>query len=356
MRASSSAQPPEGASLSETAPSPGAPPPRRRGHKRHVVLLLALFGAGGAALWRTVRLAYDGPGPLAEPVQLVVPRGGSSEIAAALAERGVIADARAFGIAAWATRGQGPLRAAEFAFPAQASLRQVLDILRHARPVQRRVTIAEGLTARQIAALLERTEGLTGEVPQIDEGALLPETYSYQWGDNRAGIVRRAEQAMTRALAEAWNGRADNLPLATPREALILASIVERETGKPEERPLVASVFVNRLRRNMALQSDPTAAYAATDGAPLDRPLSRADLDRDHPFNTYRMRGLPPGPIATPGRESLRAATQPAETEFLYFVADGTGGHAFARTLDEHNRNVARLREMERRRSESGRG
>jgi UPF0755 protein len=260
----------------------------------------------------------------------------------------VIRDQRAFLAAAWLTRDQGPLRAAEFVFPAGASLREVLEVLRRARPVQRRLTIPEGLTARQIAALLEAAEGLTGEVPPFDEGALLPETYAYQWGDTRAAVVRRADAAMEAALAETWASRAPNLPLRTPREMLILASIVERETGKAEERARVAGVFINRLRRGMPLQSDPTTAYAAADGGVLDRPLTRADLDRDHPFNTYRIRGLPPGPIASPGRESLRATVQPEATEFIFFVADGTGGHAFARTLEEHNRNVARWREIER--------
>lgn len=314
------------------------------------VLLLAGLGAGGA--WYA-RETYAAPGPLAEPAQVVIPRGGTAAIAESLAERGVIADARAFLAAAWLTRGEGPLRAAEFAFPAGASLRDVLEILRSARPVQRRLTIPEGLTARQIAALIERTEGLTGETPAFDEGALLPETYAFQWGDTRAAVVRRATQAMEAALAETWAARAPNLPLASPREALILASIVERETGKAEERARVAGVFINRLRRNMPLQSDPTAAYAAADGGVLERPLTRADLDRDHPFNTYRVRGLPPGPIASPGRESLRAAVQPEATEFIFFVADGTGGHAFARTLDEHNRNVARWRQIERERAAS---
>jgi UPF0755 protein len=311
------------------------------------LLLLGLLA--GALAWGALHL-YRAPGPLAAPTQLVVPRGGSAAIAAALEGAGVIQDGRLFAAAAWATRGQGALRAGEFQFPAGASVADVLEVLRHARPVQRRLTIPEGLTARQVAALLERAEGLTGEVPVLDEGGVLPETYAYQWGDARAALVRRAAAAMEAALAEAWAARAPGLPLATPREALVLASIVEEETARPEERPRIAAVFLNRLRRGMPLQSDPTVVYAVSGGAgALDRALSRADLERDHPFNTYRNRGLPPAPIAAPGRESLRAVTRPAATEELYFVADGSGGHAFARTLEEHNRNVARWREIEQR-------
>jgi UPF0755 protein len=311
--------------------------------------VLALLA--GAATWQAQRL-YRAPGPLAEPAQIVIPRGGTEAIAEALRAAGVIRDPRVFALATWATRGQGPLRAAEFALPAGASVAEVLDVLRHARPVQRRLTIPEGLTAKQITALLARAEGLVGEAATPAEGAVLPETYAYQWGDDRAALLRRAEAAMTQALAECWAARAENLPLASPREALILASIVERETALPAERPRIAAVFLNRLRQGMPLQSDPTVAYAAGEGGALDRPLTRTDLDRDHPFNTYRVRGLPPAPIAAPGLAALRAVTRPATTDDLYFVADGSGGHAFARTLEEHNRNVARWREVERRRAE----
>jgi UPF0755 protein len=311
------------------------------------VVLLA-----GLAAWQGLRV-YRAPGPLAEARQLVLPRGGTEDIAEALAEAGIIASRRNFTLAAWLTKGDGRLRAAEFAFPANASLQQVLDILRHARPVQRRLTIPEGLTAQQIAALLEQAEGLTGPVPSFAEGSVLPETYAYQWGDDRAALLRRAEAAMSHLLAKLWANRAPNLPLVSPGEAVTLASIVERETALPEERPRVAAVFINRLRRGMRLQSDPTVAYAATGGATaMDHTLNRADLDRDSPYNTYRTPGLPPGPIAAPGREALRAVLNPPATEDLYFVADGSGGHAFARTLEEHNRNVARWRDLERQRDD----
>lgn len=310
-------------------------------------LVLALAALAGIVAWMAWR-AVEAPGPLVEPAQVVIPRGGTAAIAEALATRGVIADARLFTAAAVLTRAEGPLRAAEFAIPAQASIRQVLTVLREGRPVQRRLTIAEGLTTRQITQLINAMEGLTGETPPIAEGALLPETYAFTLGDSRAALVRRAAVAMEQALEEIWAARAPNLPLATPREAVILASIIERETGVASERGLVGGVFINRLRRGMMLQSDPTVAYGAGQGLPLDRPLTRADLNEDHPFNTYRIRGLPPGPIASPGRDALRAATQPEATDFLYFVADGTGGHAFGRTLEEHNRNVARWRALRR--------
>ena len=318
---------------------------------RFLLILVLILGLAGGGAFFYARQVYEQPGPLAAPAQFVVPRGGMEAIGASLVGAGIVTDGRAFLAAAWATRGQGPLRAGEFAFPARASLRDVLGVLRTARPVQRRLTIPEGLLARQITSVIERAEGLVGEIPPIDEGDVLPETYTYQWGDSRAALVRRASAAMDEALREAWAARAPDLPISSAREALVLASIVERETAVAAERPRVASVFINRLRRGMPLQSDPTVAYAAADGAVLDRALTRADLDREHPFNTYRNRGLTPGPIASPGKESLRAVTRPEATDFLYFVADGSGGHAFARTLEEHNRNVVRWREVERARA-----
>ena len=314
------------------------------------LVLAGVVVLAGLAVWQAVSM-YRAPGPLAEARAFVVPRGGMEAIAQALTEASIVADARRFALAAWITRRDGVLRAAEFGFPAGASLEQVLETLRQARPVQRRFTIAEGLTAPQIAALLDRAEGLVGDMPAIAEGSLLPETYAYQWGESRAQLAARPQAAMTQAVADLWAGRAANLPFATPAEALTLASIVERETGLAEERPRVAAVFVNRLRRGMKLQSDPTVVFAASNGTSLDRPISRADLDRDHPYNTYRIAGLPPGPIASPGREALRAVLHPPASDELFFVADGSGGHTFSRTLEEHNRHVAKWREVERARS-----
>jgi len=334
-----------------------ASPPLRRGRARRLlaglaaILAVAAAGAYGAFRWAVGQ--YDAPGPLAEERALVIPRGAATAaIAEQLEAAGVVANARAFLVAAWATAEAGPLRAGEFAFPARASLRSVIETLRSGRTVQRRLTVPEGLTVAQILALLDETEGLTGTVATPPpEGSLLPETWAYSWGDSRESLIRRMREGMERALAEAWAQRADNLPFETPREALILASIVERETGVAAERGRVAGVFVNRLRRGMPLQSDPTVIYAVTGGlGVMDRPISRADLDADHPHNTYRYRGLPPTPIAAPGRASLLAAVRPEATDALYFVADGQGGHVFSRTLEEHNRAVARWRAIERER------
>ena len=313
-----------------------------------MALVVLLGTAGLLAAWQG--LAYlNAPGPLAEPRAVVIPRGSPVRLGEVLAEEGVIRHPVALRIAAQLTTGEGPLRAGEFLFPAAASLRDVLTVLRTARPVQHRLTIPEGLTAAAIAVLVERAETLAGDPVVPPEGMVLPDTYLHERGTTRAAVLDRATRAMDRALAEAWASRADGLPLASPQEMLVLASIVERETGRSDERARVAQVFINRLRRGMRLQSDPTVVYAASGGAGvLDRPISRADLDAQHPYNTYRIPALPPGPIASPGAASLAAVARPAGGDDLYFVADGTGGHAFAKTLEEHNRNVARWRALSR--------
>ncbi len=291
---------------------------------------------------------YVAPGPLDATRAVMIPHAGLAEIAATLDSAGVIASPRALRLAAALTESAGPLHAGELAFPAHASLREVLSVLRTARPVQHRLTIPEGLTAAQIAVLLDHADALAGETPVPQEGAVLPQTYAYSYGMQRSALLGRAEAAMQHALARAWDGRAPDLPLTTAAQMLTLASIVERETARPEERPHVAAVFLNRLRRGMRLQSDPTVAYAASGGAATaDAGLTRADLDLANPYNTYRAAGLPPGPIDSPGVASLEAVAQPERTDDLYFVADGTGGHVFARTLEEHQRNVARWRAAE---------
>jgi UPF0755 protein len=307
--------------------------------------VLLAFAAVGAVGWHLALDRYRRPGPLAADRAVVVPPGTPKQVAEALLESGVIDDAFAFRLAVLLTRGAGTLHTAELAFPAHASLRGVLVVLRTGHPVQHRITIPEGLTAAQIALLLDRTPALAGDTPVPGEGEVLPQTYAFEHGATRAALVERASAAMAHALAQVWEQREEGLPLAGPQDMLTLASMVERETARPEERPLVAAVFLNRLRRGMKLQSDPTVAYAVSGGAgSLERPLTRADLDWPTPYNTYRVSGLPPGPIASPGLASLRAVAHPARTEDLYFVADGAGGHTFARTLDAQNRNVAHWR------------
>ncbi len=316
-----------------------------------VLTAFVIVAALGAATLLWGSRAFDSPGPLAAETTLILPRGiGLDEIAPRLAAAGVIETPWLF---VWGVRLSGAargLRAGEFAFAPGVSASGVMELLLSGRTVVRRVTVAEGLTTRQVIGLVAATEGLTGAVTEVpQEGALLPETYHFSYGDSRAEMLRRMAAAMDAALDELWASRAEGLPFATPREALILASIVEKETALAEERPHVAGVFVNRLRRGIRLQSDPTVVYALSGASgAFDRPLTRADLDVASPYNTYRTKGLPPTPIANPGRAALAAVLDPLATDDLYFVADGSGGHVFARTLEEHNRNVARSRKLSR--------
>jgi UPF0755 protein len=321
--------------------SPASRPLRRLGL---VLLLLVALGAGGVA-WLVA--SVRGPGPLAEARTVIIAPGGVDDVANDLVTAGVIESPLRFRLAAWLSRSNGRLRAGEYAFPAHASLQQALEILRTTRPVEHRLTIPEGLTAAQIVGLVNGADAATGTVDTIEEGAVLPETYSYPRGTARSALLARARAAMEKELAAAWADRSPELKLASPREVLILASIVERETARPEERPMVAAVYLNRLRLGMRLQADPTVTYAASGGTGvLDRRLSRSDLDRDDPYNTYRYPGLPPGPICAPGSASLRAVTRPAQTDDLFFVADGQGGHVFSRSYDAHERAVARWRSL----------
>ncbi len=307
-------------------------------------MLLACGAWGGWAWFGAVR---NRPGPLTKATNIVVPRGGLERLGAGLAAAGAIDSPLRFRVAVWLSRHDGALHAAEFSFPEHASLNQVLAILRTAPPVEHHITIPEGLTAHQIAALLAKAETASGDVGRFEEGSVLPQTYAYEYGAARDGILTRARAAMAKALATAWAGRASDLPLMTPRDAVIMASIVERETAKPDERAHVAAVYENRLRQGMKLQADPTVVYAASAGAGvLDHPLTRAELDRDGPFNTYRNVGLPPGPICAPSVASLQAVLHPAQSDDLYFVADGSGGHLFAPTREAHERNVARYRTL----------
>lgn len=319
---------------------------------RAVILLFVTLLMLGGGVFGAVHL-YDAPGPLTEQRAVVVPRAPLDQVAELLVGQGVVTNSTALRLAALVTRAQGTLKAGELAFPPGASLRQVLLVLRFGRAVQHRLTIPEGLTAAQVALLFEKAPAMEGSAPFPAEGSVMPETYAYELGTTRASVMERATKAMDRALERAWATRTgDSAPLASPRDALTLASIVERETNRPEERARVAAVFLNRLRRGIKLQSDPTVVYGASGGiGVLDHGLTRAELDRDDPYNTYRISGLPPGPIAMPGLAALKAVTQPWPSEELFFVADGYGGHLFAKTEAEHSRNVARWRDIERQRA-----
>lgn len=315
-----------------------------------VVVALLMVGAGAAGvMWLSAQL--EKPGPLTTETTVVIPKGaGTQAIADQLADAGVIASPLVFRLGARLKEAQAELRAGEYAFSPRVSVEEVMARLRAGDTVARRLTVPEGLTSAQVVALVAETPGLTGETgPPPPEGTLLPETYHFSRGDSRAGLIERMREAMAAELEALWASRDPDLPLVTPEEAVTLASIIEKETAVAAERRRVAAVFINRLRKGMLLQSDPTTIYALTGGAgPLERPLSRKDLAIPSPYNTYVSPGLPPGPIANPGRASLAAALNPIDSNEYYFVADGTGGHAFARTLEEHVRNVARWREIQR--------
>jgi UPF0755 protein len=330
---------------------------------RRLILIVVVscigFGAvaAGAGAWWFNR-AFNAAGPSADPVTVVVPRGASvSAIGEQLAQAGVLEHDWVF---VWGVRLLGqerPLQAGEYIFAAGISPASVMSTLAEGRQVQHRLTIPEGFTNRQVLDLVAEIGILSGSVPSAarfqEEGAFLPETYFYLYGDDRTALVERMNDAMRRTLAELWEARAEGLPFDTPKAALTLASIVEKETSVASERARIAGVFVNRLERGMLLQSDPTVIYAVTEGAgPLGRRLTYDDLEIDSPYNTYRYGGLPPGPIANPGRAAIEAVLHPEPTDELYFVANGTGGHAFAKTLSEHNRNVANWRQFRDRQAE----
>jgi len=281
---------------------------------------------------------------------LVIPKGaGLNRIAALLHEADIVTRPAIF---VWGARlsGEGrAIKAGEYEFQATMSPRQVLTALTSGKTVLRRITIPEGLSAFEITTLLNQSPALRGTVVSPVEGSLLPETYSYAFDDSRSELMRRMKVALRDTLDALWAERAPHLPFDTPEQALILASIVEKETGIAAERPRVAAVFINRLRKKMRLQSDPTVVYGITQGQrPLGRALTRKDLETDTPYNTYRIAALPPGAICNPGKDAIAAVLNPVLSDKFYFVADGTGGHVFAKTLAEHNRNVARWRRLQR--------
>lgn len=323
-----------------------------------VIGLLVAVGAG-LALW-LVR-SFDEPDPLAQAATIVIPRGaGVDDIARLLADAKVITDPLVFRLGVRISSAAPRLRAGEYAFPAAASPRDIMEQIIAGKVVVRRLTIPEGLTTKAILQLVANAEAMTGSVTRtVGEGELMPDTYHYVYGDSRDGLVARMQKAMRDTLDTLWAQRTADTHVASPQQALVLASVVEGETGVADERALVAGVFVNRLKRGMKLQSDITVAYgvAKREGRAndvLNRPLSREDLTTPGPYNSYVNDGLPPTPINNPGRSAIAAAIKPAPTDALYFVADGTGGHTFSRTLEEHNRAVAKLRQIERARRGAG--
>lgn len=328
-------------------------PRTRRGLARWIPRLFFLLFVAATLVVGTIGFLYyqlTVPGPAVSPVTVIISPGTTvRNIGALLEANGVLGQDTPFYYGVRFLAGQQPLQAGEFIFPAHTDALSAIKILQTGDAVAHSLTIPEGLTTLQILALIDAVEALGEPATQISgEGELLPETYHYNRGDSADDIVTRMHEAMAKTLAQLWPDRDAGLPITTPEDAIILASIVERETGLPEERPMVAGVFINRLRLGMALQTDPTIIYAVGGGQGLDRPLTYDDLRVDSPYNTYLYPGLPPGPIANPGRASIEAVLHPATTTALYFVADGNGGHAFADTLAEHNANVAAYRASQR--------
>jgi UPF0755 protein len=320
-----------------------------------LVFIAALLG-GGVAYFGLA--TFRSPGPLTQEAIVDIRTGdGLATIAAKLEQQGVITDDWVFVAGVFVYGVNDQLKAGEFSFPAHASMAEVMAILVEGKALLYKATIPEGLTSFEVVARLNAHESLEGSIADVpEEGTLLPETYNFQRGATRQQILGLMRSAQEKLLADLWAKRAPGLPFDSLEKALTLASIVEKETGRPEERRLVASVFINRLRRNMRLQSDPTIIYGITGGrGVLDRPILQSDIDKSTPYNTYQVDGLPPTPIANPGRASIEATLNPAETDYVYFVADGTGGHVFAATLAEHTHNVARWREVERERREAER-
>lgn len=317
-----------------------------RGAIRLVALFAALTGLWLVGGWFI-------PGPLSGDKTFVVAEGDSlSRVAAQLEREGAIGSARIFRLRAQLLGGNEPVKAGRFLLPKGASQRGVLAILQ-GEDVQRRfVTIPEGMASIMVRDRLMATEGLTGDIPIPPEGSILPDTYEIGAGESRAAVIARMQAAMNKTLAELWAARSADTAAKTPEEAIILAGIIEKETGKAEERHLIAGLYTNRLRIGMRLQADPTVIYPITQGKPLGRRIRKSELRADNGYNTYARAGLPKGPITNPGRASIEAALNPEKTDYLFFVADGTGGHVFARTLAEHNANVRRWYAIRRARGE----
>jgi UPF0755 protein len=319
------------------------------GNAIFTLLVLALIVGGGAAVIGKSR--FEAPGPLQEEkVVTIPPRSGMMDIADLLRREGVIDEHRLIFVGGvFALNARSGLKAGEYVFPKHASVRDVVETIVEGKVVQHQLTIPEGLTSEQIVARLLENDILSGNIKDVPgEGSLLPDTYHFNRGFTREQMIKRMREAQDRLVQEVWTRRNPDLPLKTPAQLVILASIVEKETSKPEERTRVAAVFANRLKQKMKLQTDPTVIYGLVYGkGSLGHPLTKSELTQPTPYNTYIIDGLPPGPIANPGRASIEAAANPARTKELYFAADGSGGHAFAETYDQHLKNVARLRVIE---------
>ena len=318
--------------------------------RKLIVLLVAV-----AIVLVAGRFAYGwyGSGPLDRETAFVVPDGSSlTSVAAKLEAEGVIGSADAFLTPAKLLGGSEPIKAGEFLLPAHASGAAILDILQGSAVVRRFVVVPEGMPSIMVHERLMAQKLLTGAIPVPGDGSLLPDSYDFERGESRAAVVARMQAAMAKTLKELWAKRVPGIAVKTPQEALALAAIVEKETGKPSERRMVAGLYSNRLRTGMMLQADPTIIYPITRGKPLGRRILQSEIAAINDYNTYSMVGLPKGPITNPGRESIAAVLNPAKTEALYMVADGTGGHAFATDLAGHNANVAKWFAIRRARGE----
>ena len=335
------------------------PPPKRSDRARNpfvvvgnaIITLLIILMIGAGAAYYYGKQTLEAQGPLQEDKVVNIPqRAGKRDIADVLQREGVIdVNPWVFIGSVFAMKASSDLKPGEYLFQKNASLRDVIGTIVEGKVVQHAVTIPEGLTSEQIVARLSDNDIFTGSVREIPrEGTLLPETYKFPRGTTRDQVIQRMQQTQKRVLAEIWERRNPDIPVRSPEQLVTLASIVEKETGRADERSRVSAVFVNRLRQKIKLQSDPTIIYGLVGGkGTLGRPIKRSEITQPSPYNTYVIDGLPPGPIANPGRASLEAAANPARTRDLFFVADGSGGHAFTETYDQHQKNVAKLRSME---------
>lgn len=346
-------------------PTPGTPPPRRsrRARSQFVIfmnfvmsaIVLVTIGAG-AAVWYG-KYVFEGPGPSTQnDTVLIKPNTGVNEIALLLERNRLISDANIFRLGVRAYGNDSALKAGEYEVKAGASMHDIMELLKSGKSLLYSLTLPEGLTVEQAFSRIATNEALTGEMPaeMPPEGGLIADTQRVTRGTTRKEVIAKMIEDQKELVEAIWARRAPGLPLKDINEFVTLASIVEKETGIADERSRVAAVFINRLNKGMRLQSDPTIVYGiyGGKGKPADKPITRSDIDKPTPYNTYAINGLPPGPIANPGRAALEAVANPSKTDDLYFVADGTGGHVFAATLDEHNENVARWRAIEKKQAE----